>query len=372
MNGRLSGPAPQKTTVVLFGMPITSLASGFRLYNRTRPEGATQVARVNDIGEWIRDQWFMRAAAVAGVLMLFIYLHLELNRTLGFMWDPLRLPVLTCLWLTLIGLVVYEYTVRPAAMLLWLSILLTCALVGKLILFDMPSWGLESHQIASLIFARESGYSVLESGLRLLDFGAVVAFLVLAIGWLRPHRDDANAREASIVFGVVATGLLFVFLTLETNTILFHFFPAARVGGISILWTVFALGLVLNGILKQYTALRYSGLALFAIVVFKVFFVDLKTLDAMYKIVAFIVMGILVMAASAVYLKYRELFEVKPDPAPDVDDPGSPSNTTAVVEQRPPGRDDVGSDAVDSDAVDSDAGDSDRTDNESSDPEGAS
>ena len=378
--------------LVLFGVPIASLAIGFRLYNSSRPEGGTQVARVNDIGEWIRDQWFMRAAAVAGILMMFFYLHLELNRTLGFMWDPGRLPVLTLLWLALIGLVVYEYTVRPAAMLLWLSVLLTCGLVGKLVLFDIPSWGLRTQQAASLVFDPETGYSALESGLRMLDFGAIVVFLMLAIGWLRPHRDDGSAREASIVFGIAATGLLFVFLTLETNTLLFHFFPRARVGGISILWTLFALGLVLTGILKQHKALRYTGLVLFTIVVFKVFLVDLKTLDAMYKIVAFIVLGILVMAASAIYLKYRELFEIKPateidgadpdgtavldprpsDPQPDMNDTAASATENSATENSATGNTDAGNtDRADGDVEGSGAAD-DVADNESSDPEDAS
>ena len=49
-------------------------------------------------------------------------------------------------------------------------------------------------------------------------------------------------------------------------------------------------------------------MALFAIVAWKVFFVDLERLDQFYRIVAFIVLGILVLCGSFVYLKYRETF----------------------------------------------------------------
>jgi uncharacterized membrane protein len=53
---------------------------------------------------------------------------------------------------------------------------------------------------------------------------------------------------------------------------------------------------------------RYLGLGLFAIVVWKVFFLDLSQLDQIYRIVAFLLLGILVLAGSFVYLKYRDSF----------------------------------------------------------------
>ena len=56
--------------------------------------------------------------------------------------------------------------------------------------------------------------------------------------------------------------------------------------------------------------MRLAGLALFALVTFKVFFRDLARLDQFYRIIAFIVLGIVVLLASVLYLKYREQFEV--------------------------------------------------------------
>ena len=50
---------------------------------------------------------------------------------------------------------------------------------------------------------------------------------------------------------------------------------------------------------------------MFAIVAWKVFFVDLERLDQLYRIVAFILLGILVLCGSFVYLKYRETFALQ-------------------------------------------------------------
>ena len=82
--------------------------------------------------------------------------------------------------------------------------------------------------------------------------------------------------------------------------------PAA--GGISILWSLFALGLIVGGIHKKAGALRFTGLGLFTVVGFKVFFSDLASLDQFYRIVAFILLGVLILCGAFLYLKYRQTF----------------------------------------------------------------
>ncbi len=142
--------------------------------------------------------------------------------------------------------------------------------------------------------------------MRLLDFGAIIAFLVLAYSRLAGAESKAWAAPLA---GSLALFLGFLFLTLELNTFLFHFVPALRAGGISILWSVFALGLILAGIRQQRGALRYVGLGLFTVVGVKVFFVDLASLDQFYRIIAFILLGVLVLCGAFLYLKYRQTFE---------------------------------------------------------------
>ena len=54
------------------------------------------------------------------------------------------------------------------------------------------------------------------------------------------------------------------------------------------------------------------GLALFTVVGFKVFFVDLASLDQFYRIIAFILLGVVVLSGSLLYLKYRQNFAIVP------------------------------------------------------------
>jgi uncharacterized membrane protein len=109
--------------------------------------------------------------------------------------------------------------------------------------------------------------------------------------------------------------LLFIFLTLELNTFLACYVPDFRAGGVSILWSLFAIGMLLFGIWNDLQALRYTALALFTLVVWKVFFSDLARLDQIYRIVAFLVLGALVLCGSFIYLKYRQTFTTKSPPA---------------------------------------------------------
>jgi uncharacterized membrane protein len=83
-----------------------------------------------------------------------------------------------------------------------------------------------------------------------------------------------------------------------------------RFGGVSIYWAIFALAMILRGISVGQKRLRYAGLILFAVVSLKVFFVDLSQLDPIWRIVAFVILGLLLLAGSFVYLKHRESFAI--------------------------------------------------------------
>ena len=126
------------------------------------------------------------------------------------------------------------------------------------------------------------------------------------------------ARQAAIAprifFAVASLVMLFIYSSLEVNSFLFHFYPGFRYGGVSILWASFALGMLLVGIARNHRFLRYAGLSLFAVVSFKVFFIDLRHLDPIYRIIAFVVLGLLLLAGSFVYLKHRERFATGKDP----------------------------------------------------------
>lgn len=287
---------------VVFGIPIASMAGAFRLLSAPVATASLALDKANDMAEWIRDRWAVRAAVTGVVAMLFVFLHLELNRSFLYLCPSLRLPILSLLWIALCALLVYEYLARPSQLVLGALLIFSAAMVVKLFAFDLPFW-----QVAGMRLYT-GDYSFLDAAMRLLDFGAIIAFLYCGFRLL---VGDVRAKLAGQVFGCAALALLFVFLSLEVNTFLEHYIPGLRAGGVSILWSLFAVGLLLGGIWKDLQRLRYVALGLFAVVAWKVFFSDLARLDQIYRIVAFAVLGVLVLSGSFIYLKYRHAFATK-------------------------------------------------------------
>ena len=171
--------------------------------------------------------------------------------------------------------------------------------------------------------------------MRLIDFGAIIGFLSgsYALLSVRPATRPENTRKAGIVFGSCALALLWVYLTLEVNSMLHTYMDGLRPGGVSILWSLFGLVLILQGIRKKLRPLRYLGLGLFAIVAWKVFFFDLAQLDSFYRIIAFILLGILALCGSFLYLKYRDTFVCDQSTSKPLDDP--PEREPGRVQERP-------------------------------------
>ena len=285
--------------MVVFGVPIASIAGAYFLLKKPPAASPLAVDQANDMAEWVRTQWALRYAIILALGMGFLFLHLELNRTLNYLFAPGRMPVLTLLWLGMCVLLFYEYLASPSRPVrAFLALFVTGALV-KLVFVDLPFWQIN----ADMVYGGE--YSFLDAVMRLVDFGAMAAFFVLVFAW---GTGAVVPPGAARLAGWLALGLAFVFMTLELNTALSQFVPALRAGAISILWSLFALGLIVGGIHKNAGELRLTGLGLFTVVSFKIFFSDLAHLDQFYRIVAFILLGILILSGAFLYLKYQQTF----------------------------------------------------------------
>lgn len=316
-----------------FGIPIASLFLARKLLlAQPSLQTAWQMLPSNDIPNVIRRSWALSATVAAGAAMLFLFLHLEINRSVGHMLPDLRLPALTVLWVALCMVLLLEYRGRQSLLLRSLLSLCVAALLLKLLIFDLTSWRVTHRMLY------DGPYRFREAGFRLLDFAVVLAFFRVAAGLLS-HRPETKSVRAEL--GGTGLAFLWLVLTLELNTFLHHFVPGLRSGGISILWAVFALALLLSGIRRNVQPLRLVGLLLFTIVAGKVFFVDLQRLDQIYRVVAFLLLGILVTSGSFVYLKYRDRFVVDqpesdaPSGAAPPPSPDEPTDGPQPSEQSP-------------------------------------
>ncbi|HET9854721.1 MAG TPA: DUF2339 domain-containing protein [Methylomirabilota bacterium] len=75
--------------------------------------------------------------------------------------------------------------------------------------------------------------------------------------------------------------------------------------GLSLLWTLYAGATLAWGFLRSKPALRYAALALLGFTVFKVFAVDLGAVKTVYRILSFLVLGVVLLLVSLAYQKRR-------------------------------------------------------------------
>ena len=74
---------------------------------------------------------------------------------------------------------------------------------------------------------------------------------------------------------------------------------------ISALWGFYSIVLVIVGILRRFQPLRLLAILLFAATILKVFFVDLSEMEKIYRIIASIGLGVILLAVSMMYQRYR-------------------------------------------------------------------
>ncbi|MBL4663527.1 MAG: DUF2339 domain-containing protein, partial [Flavobacteriaceae bacterium] len=75
--------------------------------------------------------------------------------------------------------------------------------------------------------------------------------------------------------------------------------------GLSILWGVYSLWLIVFGIWKNKQYLRIGAISLFGITLIKLFFYDISHLNTISKTIVFVSLGILLLVISFLYNKYK-------------------------------------------------------------------
>jgi len=77
--------------------------------------------------------------------------------------------------------------------------------------------------------------------------------------------------------------------------------------GVSILWGIYALGLVVAGIRLKRRLLRLLGIVLLAITLLKLFLMDITFISQLSKIIAFVGLGVLLLLISFLYQRFKDI-----------------------------------------------------------------
>ena len=156
----------------------------------------------------------------------------------------------------------------------------------------------------------------------LYSYGIVTVALFVGARLLAPPRNMIAKTNAPPILAALGTVLAFLLLNIEIadyfsapgSTLTFEFSGNfARDMTYSIAWALFALVLLIFGIVKNSAATRYSAMGLLCITLLKLFLHDLAQLGQLYRITAFICVAVVAMLASFAYQKFFSAAGKKPE-----------------------------------------------------------
>jgi uncharacterized membrane protein len=148
----------------------------------------------------------------------------------------------------------------------------------------------------------------------------VVACAVIGLSGRWLARSGASLYAGTVgrtVSGTAGVVLLFVLSqgwTRYQNALLQEAKPGARRGlrteirwktqvGLSVLWTLYAAVVLAWGFLRRSAPMRYGALGLLGLTIFKVFVVDLASVKTLYRMLSFLLLGVVLLLVGFLYQK---------------------------------------------------------------------
>jgi len=295
-----------KDRLAEFVAPILSLFGGWRLFRA--PPAAAQKG-VGDSAMRGPDAFHRSVVFFVSVFYigLVAYVTCELFSLAAVFLPSVRMAVVTVVWsLFVLHLLLLRAHLSEGTFerLLKLAVALVAVqwFVGGWLFAQVPVVDELRHAAA---------FSVSTAGPRLV---ATVACLAVFLGARRALGNGAapvfDFRQFLLDAALVAG---FLYLTFETATCCTAFVPGFRAGAVSVVWGCYGLSLLVGGLRFSRRALRMAGLALFFVTVGKVFMVDLSGLDVLYRLLAFGMLGGVLLLAAFAYLRNQDTFKKTPD-----------------------------------------------------------
>lgn len=171
-------------------------------------------------------------------------------------------------------------------------------------------WGIGVARLLDGYFATPAGFKAIFNE-RALTSAFVIA-LAYVLAWLfKKYRGTVmEAGRTRAVLHVVASLLTMLWITAEVRSYwaIRYEIPQAYLYQqlvLSLTWAIYGAVLIVAGMWRGYAPDRYIGITVLAMTILKVFFVDLWQLGGIYRVIAFIGFGVLLMAVSYLYQKRR-------------------------------------------------------------------
>lgn len=147
--------------------------------------------------------------------------------------------------------------------------------------------------------------------IRYISFAFAGLMLFAIYSTIRREAEDISHHRLVVAFDLLFHFSLLSVLSNEWITWMtaLEYSESTRLG-LSIVWGLYALLLIILGIWKGKRHLRIGAILLFAVTLIKLTVYDLSHLDTIAKTIVFVSLGILLLIISFLYNKYKDLTQV--------------------------------------------------------------
>jgi len=160
-----------------------------------------------------------------------------------------------------------------------------------------------SHSLSD--YYHHSGFNI---GIRYISY----AFIGFSLYSLRIYSKQDFTQEISRGLKMGFDSLLHITLLWIASSELISWMDLMRFTqssklGLTILWGIYSLILIVLGIWKKKKYMRIGAISLFGLTLYKLIFIDLIELDTIARTIVFLSLGVLLLVISFLYNKYKHL-----------------------------------------------------------------
>jgi len=247
--------------------------------------------------------------SLIGVALTFVTIAIPIQLRQNWITIAWAVEALLMLWA---GIETRAWKLRALAYTMFAFVLV------RLVFWDTPGW---SRRMFTPVLNKYFLSSLVVTGCL---FGAAV--LYQRVGQRRRQEQEAGAGAASngtaileaalgLAFMLVGIGTLWFVMSVETYTFFVARAAARKLAedashelwlgqmALSVLWSVYAGALAAIGFVRRSASVRWASLALFGLTIIKVMLVDIAELHQFYRIIAFFVLGVLLLVVAWGYHK---------------------------------------------------------------------
>jgi len=215
--------------------------------------------------------------------------------------------VLSVLWSIYGALALIIGIRRGAKPIRWGALILLTIVEVKVLFIDLGYYDAEWHR---LVFNQTFA-----------AFAILVAALACGVAFYARSDKVAETERTTAVNALMVVANLFAIIGLSAEAV-GHYGQLIQAGGLasdkmidlhlaqrlslSVVWMVYGGAMLAIGIWRRNKLLRVMALALLSITILKVFFFDLSSLEKLYRIISFIVLGVILLAVSFLYQRLRQ------------------------------------------------------------------